>query len=100
MTPIKNAFAGALFNSTDAMLAGIAEEYFTAGGMNDAETVREIAADMTPERAADDCIESWALDQAPDFPDLSGPQSHMDLNDYTRADLVEAMRAYMEKVKP
>ena len=88
MTYTLNEFQSTLHPSTRHMLASIAEEWITAGGSWDEQTVAKTLHDFTDAELAAECVEGWGLDQDDD--DMDSPQSHMGFNDYSHGDLTEA----------
>lgn len=86
-------FQSILHRTRKDMLAAIASEWLTGGGINSTGTVIDMTKDgMTAEAAAAECIEGWSLDQADSLDDRP---SHMGRNGYTADDLTEAMRQAM-----
>lgn len=82
------------------MLAAIASEFLSAGGLNSVEDQREALAAQTDADLAAECISGWGLDQ-PSGADLddyddeghviaSRAKSHMQASDYTADELAAA----------
>ena len=92
---MSNEFAGTLYPTRTAMLAGIAAEFMTAGGMNSVETVAEIIAKEKPADLARQAIDGWSLDRAT----IEDEPSHMDREGYTAEDLTEAFVEYIAEFK-
>lgn len=80
-------FQSTLFRNEADMLAAIADEFLSAGGMNSETAQSQILSDNTDEQLAAECISGWGLDIAGDE-----TPSHMASNDYTAADLARAFR--------
>lgn len=95
-----NEFQGALYRSTSEMLAAIASEFLSAGGLNGLEEQREALAADTDADLAAECISGWGLDQPfgaeiDDYDDAgrlisTRAKSHMQVSDYSANELAAA----------
>lgn len=57
-------FQNSLYRSVSDMTAAVAQQWLTADGHNDTQTIQqEILPGETPETLADTCISAWGLDQ-------------------------------------
>jgi hypothetical protein len=83
-------FGSTLYRTTDEMLAAIAESWWTANGQNDADSITAMGCSPDGSAEARECIAGWGLDQ----PGEDGEPAHMARNEYTEADLAQAMRAW------
>ena len=90
-----NEFAGNLYRTTGEMLAGIAHEFMTAGGINSAAQINHMinVDGLTAEKAAREAIDGWNLD----ISEYDDEPSHMAANGYTEADLVAAMQEFFDE---
>lgn len=60
---MKYEFQSMLFRTQSEMCDAIAEEWITAGGLNDGECVAALLAGTTDQELARDCVAEWRLDQ-------------------------------------
>jgi DNA-binding ferritin-like protein len=74
--PVSYEFASALYRNSREMHDAIAEDYMSAGGANDRETMREFFAKTTNEQLAGGAEEDWEL---------------LENDNYDRAQLVAAL---------
>lgn len=89
-------YAATLFRTRADMLAAIALDWASGGGMGE-QWVRESFATMTDEALAADCIKSWELDAPSGAEELDyetgeyvEKPSHMEAQGYTPQDLAAA----------
>lgn len=88
----KYEFSGSIYEDKARMLDAMAKEWLEASGVRSRDDV--IAMDITPDHEVPGWIEAWELDRS-DPDDIKRP-SHMDRCGYTEADLVDALRRYLE----
>lgn len=82
---IRYEFQGIAFRSEADMLAAIAREWLSAGGLNSEAQQSQFLADDADDALAAECIEAWGLNQGDDE-----TKSHMEFNNYSAADLAAA----------
>jgi hypothetical protein len=85
-------FQGGLYRGETAMLDAIAEAWVKAGGMNNADIIREVLSATTDAELTAEVIEGWELAENPPFRD--DEPTHMERNRYTAADLEAAFAGY------
>ena len=77
-------FAGQLFDTEAQRLRVIAQEWLTAGGLNDAADIGRWLDTIPPAKLAQECIGGWwsgdAADTAPDPDDLAAAFADLAVN--------------------
>lgn len=82
---IQYEFGSIAYRNESDMLAAIAGEWLSAGGMNNEATQAQFLAEYSDADLAAECISEWGLDRGDDE-----IESHMEFNSYTAADLAAA----------
>lgn len=95
---IEYEFSGILHRNEREMLDAIAERWITSDGSNAAAFVADYLKGASDLAIAQECIDGWSLNQEGEWLVLESeekpayfPKSHMARNDYTSAELAQAV---------
>lgn len=91
-------FYGEQHQDREGLLRSVAEYFLFGAGQSDDDVLDEISEGLTASEAAAEAISGWGLDQPGLEHHGTVDRSHMDLNNYTRADLAAAMQLVMDRV--
>lgn len=87
-------FANTLYRSHHNMLAGLAYEWWTGGGLNSPETIDDLGCSDDGLAEADEAITGWGLDRPVTDFDGGDGSSWMETNNTTREMIAEAILAF------